>query len=397
MSFCPKCGASLDNARFFCPACGAKVNTAAPAETTPTVAAPVASAPRMPQTPPAFSPDPVPTAQPTAPAPVFQQPAPAPVFQQPAPAAVYPAAPVSLAQTGGDENPANNLIRKFAKSPLYLAGIISFTLGVIFSAILLIVSVPGFRDMADVIRNYVSDKIGKNTGEIVTNIETSLLITSFLSLLPLVLLIAGLWILFVSAFNREDPQLKPTGFTVLKAGHIVQLFFFCAAISLCIVLLLGAVILLFISPSIIKDLEYNIGDLSRLAKESEILDSILSPVLDVLEDGEDLSAAFLPRLSVALAGSVFVSVIGIVFLAKSMSSITTAKRALHSFKETDTVSIYVAVIAFLLAVAAVVLLCLNTENVIFLLTSAFFAISCACFGALILLYNNSVRKILPAD
>lgn len=388
MSFCTKCGASLDNARFFCPACGAKINTVTPAEITPTVAAPVASTPRTPQTPPTFSPDPVPAVQPTEPA---------PVFQQPAPAAVYPAAPVSLAQTGGDENPAKDLIRKFAKSPLYLAGIISFTLGVIFSAILLIASVTDFRDMADVIRDYIGDKIGRNTGEIVTNIETSLLITSFFSLLPFVLLITGMWTLFGSAVNRNQSQLKSTGFTVMKVGQIVQLFFFCAVAALFIVLFLGAVILLWISPSIIKDLEYNIGDLSRLAKESDILDSILSPVLDVLKDGDDLSAAFSPYLFGALAGSVFVSVIGIVFLAKSISSITTAKRTLHSFKEADTVSIYVAVIAFLLAVAAVVLLCLNTENVIFLLTSAFFAISCACFGALILLYNNAVRKILPAD
>ena len=377
MAFCTKCGTALNNPRFFCPSCGAKINTPNPAGVNPAV-----TAPQTPPRPSAFPSAPVSSPRPVTSAPAFQPAAPVPVAQ-----------PVKPASSLAKENPAKDVVRKFAKSPLYLAGTISFSVSFIISLILLIGSLLAFRENIEIIRNY----IGQYADDTISTVEISVFASSFLSLLPFVLIITGMWIIFASSMNKNRSRLSPAGFTVLKIGQIVQLIFFCIFISLCIVLALGALILMASLPSLANNLDYSVSDLSRLAKESDLFDSLLSPVLIAMEEGADYDGSLFYTLFGILIGLVAVAVTGIIFFAKTLSSVTIAKRTLRSDTEADTVSVYVAVIAFLLAVCSVVLICLNTGNVIFILSAAFFAVSCACFGALIFLYNNAVKKVLPAN
>lgn len=167
--FCPKCGTKLDESTKFCPNCGANVSPSA--------------------------------------------------AQQPA---VSPAQETTGYQSLAEYTFAE--VKKFAKSPLFIAAVVVFTLGILlsFQSSPLSWVGPLLSEVTD------SAEIGYLVSLVSQYVGTSSALLNIFSNLPNILIALGMWLVLISAFNNANVKLSTGGITLIKVVTVIQ--FICGLI-----------------------------------------------------------------------------------------------------------------------------------------------------------------------
>ncbi len=170
--FCPYCGTKIDDDSKFCTNCGAKVDGAIP-----------------------------------------QQPNPDPnqVGQQSQPNTKF----ATMSSLTLSE------VKKLAKSPILLAAVICFTLGILLSF-----TRNPVREFLSLTETMFADELGYDYYDMVDEIEAVTdgagLISNIIGNLPAVLYAVGMWIVVVSAFDKTKTKLSTGGLTLIKVLVIIS-------------------------------------------------------------------------------------------------------------------------------------------------------------------------------
>ena len=336
MKICPSCGAQLNDSASFCNICGADVRG--------TVAQPAAQqqdfAPQNPA---------------VAPEQRFNQ-----VQQNQFSQPVYQ--PVTA-----NANPARSAIdvmRSFANGSLFLVGIIAFSLSVIFTFISqLSNNIASFDSIRDLLDKIGLDSAADNIIDSAQSASTGALIAA---IIPSVLIAVGLWLTYISFKDKSGAPIKTSGLTMIKVINIIGLVFLCIGCAIVeIVLLVGA-----FGISQAKN-EVSSGDAKALL---------------------NLGSGLMIVLFIVLA---IVFTLCIVYFAKVISSINTAKRTIMTGVASDKVSGFVAVIAFISAFVTFISV-FSAEGASGVLAALCSVTASICFGVLIFQYKKAMRPLMYA-
>ena len=201
MGFCSNCGAQANDGAAFCTACGASLSTQASASSMSSTG----SFGQTQQAPGAWSP-----------APQYQ-----PQYQP-----TYAVQPLS---------PAIGVLKRIAASPLFLVATILTTLGVLLR---FISSLTGGIDIASIMNAlYQNGVIGYwdymefldtyRYSEIYPLINGLNILSTLISLVPIILVAIGLWLIFGAGASKSRADFSTTGLTMVKVINIINLVFEC--------------------------------------------------------------------------------------------------------------------------------------------------------------------------
>lgn len=187
---CPQCGKSVEDGTMTCPYCGASLQ---------------------------------PNAQPEASAPIYTRP---PVADPP---------PAYQPAYQSSEMPVIQLMRRMARSPVFLVPAIAYTCMVLFQI------AATFFGVAQVSLDPVVTQTVE-TNAFLQNIYTTSVTFSALPLSYIFSILAavGIWMTFASAANQSGAPIKTAGLTLLRVLQIISLVVVC----LLVLLLFGAVAIL---------------------------------------------------------------------------------------------------------------------------------------------------------
>ena len=302
---------------------------------------------------------------------------------------------------------ASTLVRSFAKSPLFLAAISTFTLSVLFNLLQINSKINfTFDSLKDFVNNYLqhnSDSlettiINPSKKELQSVLDSVSLHNAsvktlsavyniwFLSLiiftLLTILMAIGFWIIFASASNKNRPALSSAGLTMIKIVTILELVFF-----LITIILIGLILIITLNHKFSDDmLVIFTGLLQTLlfgSSSTDIFDNIWS-------DAPDAVYGYLNLLLIVI---VVATILEVFFCIKKITSINTAKRTLAKEQPSEKVSVFVAVICFLSA-GSIFLSVFSAEEAITVISILCSLASSVCFGILILQYRNAMKQLM---
>ncbi|MFA7637199.1 MAG: zinc ribbon domain-containing protein [Monoglobales bacterium] len=276
-------------------------------------------------------------AQPAAAAPVSQ---PAPVYAAPAPAYNPPLS----------SNPAVNVVKTVASSPLFLTATIAFSLSLLFKVLSIFKGIAIFQlvyKLFDLIDEPIPSEFYDALGKINAIGKTPVIAGGIFALIPTILVCIGLWNTYAAARNRSSDTMKTSGLTVIKVSMVIKL------VAICLSALFVAVLL----------------------------------VLATIMAGEYNNSAIVVGIIAAAIIAAIAYVLEIYFFAKVLKSINAAKETINSGIAAGRASRFVAVMAFIGSACAL----------FSILTSFFTAVatitSLICFGILIFKYNDCLQQI----
>lgn len=235
------------------------------------------------------------------------------------------------------------VIRTLCRSPLFIAGAVAFCLsGIIdFVRTFFVASVSSAALVM----------LESLTGQPASDAMYLSPFSIALSLIPNVLIAAGLWMTY-AACDRRRPSIATNGLTMIRVVYIIVLVFLCiiAAAALPIMLVAG---------------------------------------------GYGLAGAMLAVTLFLLLG---VIALLILFFAKVLSSLKTVRRSILSGTASDRVSTFVAVMLFVFAGFGVLSLFLSLSDGagIGLLSDICSVTMAVCFALLIVRYQKAMREIMYA-
>lgn len=271
-----------------------------------------------------------------------------------APATPAAVPPVQVTVQPLSTNPVLNAVKKVASSPLFLVAVIVYSLQILLT----LINSTTIGARLEMFLYNLLDRFGGNAPyefyEAVDSIsrigDIPYVLFTVVGLIPTILICIGLWITYSSARNRLSDGMKTSGLTMIKVITIIQLVFSCISLALTEILLMLLVV------GVAAEELYNAG----------VIIAIL---------------AFVVIISVAAY------VLEIIYLAKIIKSINTAKNTITTALPSDKVSTFVAVWAFISAAGKLFGLASN-----FLLSAATMT-SLICFGILIFKYKSAMRAV----
>jgi len=271
-----------------------------------------------------------------------------------APASVY-TPPAEAVNPPLSVNPVLSAVKKVASSPLFLVAIIAYSVQILAT----IVNSTSIGAKVEMFLYSMLDEIGYAAPyefyEIVDAIsrigDIPYVVGTIIGLIPTILICVGLWKTYSSAASRASDTMKTSGLTMIKVVTIIQLVWVC--IGLAVVELLLMLIVVAVAAANIY--------------ESGIIIAVLVFMVIIF------AAAF---------------VLDIIYLAKIIKSINTAKNSISTGIPSDKVSSFVAVWTFI--GAAGMLFSLATS---FLLSAAAIT-SLICFGILIFKYKSAMKALM---
>jgi len=193
MNYCAQCGKFHEESAAFCSGCGASLQSPEPA-------------------PPPPEPAPVQT-------PAYSQ------SQQPA----YGPPP---AQPAGPENPVVTVFREHASSKAFLFAALLVSAVLFFNFILMFIpgSSPMDRIMTDFFEGFSEGSGGEfggfNFDDFLETTDGQDVASSFIGLIPSILICVGLWLVYLAGCSRE-PFVKTTGLSILRGVTIFFLVILC--------------------------------------------------------------------------------------------------------------------------------------------------------------------------
>ena len=280
MKFCPNCGQQMEDADVFCPNCG----TSAESETVNGAAnnAPAGFTPG----PQPYQPEPQPQYRPVAPQPQFASPS---------------------GQTG--LNPAILALKRTATSAPSIIAAILFTVGVVLSIVLSIVSA---KYMPVVFSNLLRAFEVKNFS--IEFNEASAVLSAIGGAIPSLLIVLGLWLTIGAAGNKNSDRMSSAGLTIIKVIQIISF--------VCLCIFIGII----------------------------VLASIIGIIASIGAKANGGVTAALIVLFFVIAG---VSVFAIIYFAKVIKTISAAKSVISTGLPNNRASGFVAVMQFISGVSGI--------------------------------------------
>ncbi len=265
-------------------------------------------------------------------------------------------APVQAVKAPLSSHPVLNVVKKVASSPLFLVAIIAYSVQIL-AAIINSTTIGARLEM--LLYNLLDEMGGMVPYEFYEFVDAisrigdiPYVLGTLIGLIPAILICVGLWITYASARSRLSSGMKTSGLTMIKVITIIQLIGSCIAVAIIEILLLLAVIG-------IAATEYAPG----------------------------LAIAILVFLVLVVAATYTLQII---FSAKIIKSINTAKNTVATGVPSDKVSGFVAVWAFVSAAGFLFSLFAN------FLSSAAAMTALICFGILIFKYKSEMRALMYA-
>ena len=234
----------------------------------------------------------------------------------------YQAAPGgALGQT-----PAIQMLRKIATSPVFLAAILLTTVCTLFSCYVYVRNLDYYFDVLDYYKRYSAES------QLVSNI-----VSNFISLLLSLAALIALWSIFASAASKHSDRMRTGGLTFFKVLYVIALVIF----SLVLLLVLVLLVMLIASK-----------------KYSDFFQSAVNQLNNMLLNAgyEFPSISTDPRtfLFIFLGVILLVMIMAVLYCAKIVKSLNTAKRVIKTGAPDDRVSVFVGVFSILGAVGNVI-------------------------------------------
>lgn len=304
---CPQCGKSVEDGTMTCPYCGASLQ---------------------------------PNAQPEASAPIYTRP---PVADPP---------PAYQPAYQSSEMPVIQLMRRMARSPVFLVPAIAYTCMVLFQ-----IAATFFGVTQVSLDPVVTQTV--ETNAFLQNIYTTSVTFSALPLSYIFSILAavGIWMTFASAANQSGAPIKTAGLTLLRVLQIISLVVVC----LLVLLLFGAVAIL----------------------------------ISTLGSYDNTGAASALIVVVLLIAAVIVA-LAILYSVKTITTIECFRRSIRTGTPQGKISVYVAVMSILGGLLS--LLAVLSGNLFNALAGVAGAVSGIGFGVFLFRYREEFLKIpSPAD
>lgn len=335
--FCPHCGAATENGAAFCVKCGTRLQ--APVTEQPPVAAPISATEQQP-------------AEQAAPT-VAVAPPPAPPSE---PSVAYaPPTEASPSPLVNGEPPAVDLIRRLASSPLFFIAVICLTVSAVLSLITLF-STSGLVEVwADLLDEMADAEMEAFLNDFSWAFAGGWITAALIGMIPTVLIVIGLWMVYVSA-KEHSRFLNLKGLALVKGAVVTQMVLF--IVGLVITLLLCILVMLL----------GNLASGDLISEFFQIQGAGMTVVMVVM-------AIILVVLVVAL-------VLGIIYYAKVLKSLASPIAVMHTGAPNSKVSVFVAVMCFISAVTS-----LNS------LTSVIAGAALVMFGILLIQYRDRMRAL----
>lgn len=273
----------------------------------------------------------------TASQPTYQQPYQASQYQQP----MYSQALVSSTGLA--------TLKKVCSSPVALVAIIAYTAAALFSFLNSVSGSSGIfgylYQLADMLD--MEDMVG----ELYYAVRSTSIVSAVIGMIPTILIAVGLWLTFASAASKSQTGMKTGGLTLVKVILIINLVFICIALAAVEIIALVAVV--------------NLAD-------SYYGSSMVGPLVGVM-------------LGVAIAMTLV-----ILFYVKAVKTINTIKLTAQNGIPSDKVSVYVAVIAFIMG-GFTALSIIASYGAFALLANLCSATASITFGVFLLSYRGKMR------
>ena len=234
----------------------------------------------------------------------------------------YQAAPVGAL----GQPPAIQMLRKVATSPVFLLAILMYTLSNLFSVFL---NAKGLANYFEILDYY---KGSRYESQIVSSI-----VSGFVSILLALAIIIALWSIYAAAASKTKNRPGTGGLTFFKVLYVIYLI----GAILCLILVLVLLVMLIASK-----------------KYSDFFQDAVKQIKDLL-----MQAGYeFPDIDVALRtfryiflGTILVTMILLViYFAKIIKSLNTAKRVIKTGMPDDRVSVFVGVMTILSAIGSLI-------------------------------------------
>ena len=284
-----------------------------------------------------------------------------------------PAAPVytvhNKAKAPLSSNPVVNAVKQVASSPLALVAIIAFSAMVLVSLISSLVDRNALTAAIYSLLNSLTEAGVDVPYEIYNAIDSAYyslgsglyVFASILGLIPSILICVGLWLTYSSAASRSSDGMKTSGLTTIKVINIIQLVGTCIAFAFIELLI---IIIGIAASSVAREYSYYYDYSSGASLVATI-------------------GVVIPALIVAA-----VYTLQIIYQAKVIQSVNTAKKTITTGVPSDKISGFVAVWLFISAGFSLFGLATNFLGCACSITSLI------CFGILIYKYRNAMRAIM---
>ncbi len=284
----------------------------------------------------------------------------------PAPTPAYTMPPRSV-KAPYSSNPVLNQVKTVAASPLALVAMIAFSLQVlveIFSAANIGNSlISGMYRALNMFGGDVPYEVYSVIDSIARIGRAPFVMIAILGLIPSILICVGLWLTYASATNRNYVGMKTSGLTMIKVIYVIELIF--------------SAIWLLVSEILILVVAIGVNNLANSYS-------------DYYYYGASYGGASI-AIFVVLAliiGAIFA--FQIVYNAKIISSINTAKYTINTGVPSDKISGFVAIWSFICAGGLLFTLATNFLGSVLGMTSLI------CFAILIYKYKNAMRRVMYA-
>ncbi len=252
--------------------------------------------------------------------------------------------------------PAINILKNIGASPLFLAGVIAFTLSIIFTAITSFSQTSTLLDQLYEIQSELG--LDFNLDSYYTTIFDNVgFITAFISMIPSVITAVGLWLIYAAAAEKKNYGISTVGLTILQVMKIISLVYICIVTALFI----GLIVMLIVFTGKLSDYYF--------------MPDYVKPII--------------------IAASVFVCAtlaLCIVYTLKIITTIGSAKKTAITGIANNKASVFVAVMNFILAGLSLFSL-INTYDFYNVLAVLGSVTSLICFGIVILNYKNAMTPL----
>ncbi len=138
-------------------------------------------------------------------------------------------------------NPAINLLKTVAASPMFLTLVIAYSVAVLFN----IISSLNVINSLDSYLYFLRSALGTSMYlEILDSIESTTVGYTFIGSIPSIVTAAGLWMIYVAGTDTRSGNMKTTGFTIVRVMTIISLVLMIISavlVGLAFIIIFGAI------------------------------------------------------------------------------------------------------------------------------------------------------------
>lgn len=240
----------------------------------------------------------------------------------------------------------HTVIKQTAHSPLFIVAAIAFSAAILLNLFLFsIFSIDLFDTTTD---------LGP--------------LLAIISMVPSVMIAAGLWQTVEASFDRYSLKMKTVGLTMIKSVVILQTVLFCITMAI-----------------LVGYLSFSIYNWTRISEEVAHIPNLSS----IYSSYVTIGIILIPVICAAAA-------LMVAYYLKIVQSINTVKRSIYSGMPSDRVSPCVAVISYIVGGFALLaaIICVTQELWLVALSAAVSAVYSIAFGYLLFSYRSKMSALI---